>query len=207
MEPPEIEAHAAHKPTGRRWLDMAVSLAALVTSIASITMAFHNGQSMDRLVTANSWPFPILENSNFIAGESRIELAVRNSGSGPAKLETVTMFYQGKAMANWRDLMRACCLAPGAEASDDLIQNQTGYMLSDTPTGSVLLPGEQVLLMSLARSDANLAAWDALNAVRFELTFEACYCSVFDDCWTTNLQTTRPKPVAQCPARDDVFRG
>lgn len=186
---------------------MAVSLAALVTSIASITMAFHNGQSMDRLVTANSWPFPILENSNFIAGESRIQLAVRNSGSGPAKLETVTMFYEGKAVANWRDLMRACCLAAGKDGSDEQIQKQTGYMLSATPSAYVLLPGEQVLLLSLPRSETNVAAWNGLNAARFKLSFEACYCSVFDDCWTTNLQTTRPKPVAQCPARSDVFRG
>jgi hypothetical protein len=207
VEPVEIEPHKPHASSGRRWLDVAVSLAALVTSIASITMAMHNGQSMERLVTANSWPFPTLENGNFIDGESRILLSIRNSGSGPAKLESVAVFYEGVAVANWRDLMRACCLPEGAPSDDDVIQNTTGYMVSDTPTGAVLLPGDDVLIFSLVRNEANTAAWARLDAARFKLTFEACYCSVFDDCWKTDLKTTRPTPVNSCPPRADVYRG
>jgi hypothetical protein len=34
-----------------------------------------------------------------------------------------------------------------------------------------------------------------------ELSFRACFCSVFDECWTTTLVSIRATAVKMCPAR------
>ena len=207
MEPLEDEIPAPRARFRWRWLELVVSLSALVTSVASIVMAMDNNNSMERLVTANSWPFPLLENSNFVDGKSQIKLSIRNSGSGPAKLETVVMKYDGKVVRSWPELARACCTAGQQDSSIDALQAETGYVLTYTPSGQVLLPGDNVLVFSNDRTEGHVAFWDKLNQARNALTFEACYCSVFDDCWTTNLQTTRPTPVVQCKPSEEIFKG
>jgi hypothetical protein len=47
--------------------------------------------------------------------------------------------------------------------------------------------------------------WDKLNTARFELRFRACYCSVFDECWLSDLATVSPQPVGQCAVSADTF--
>jgi hypothetical protein len=32
-----------------------------------------------------------------------------------------------------------------------------------------------------------------------------CYCSVFDECWLSDLHTLHPQAVAQCPKPDVMF--
>ena len=50
------------------------------------------------------------------------------------------------------------------------------------------------------------AIWDRLDAARRRLTFKACYCSVLDDCWTSDLTpTAKPQSVAQCEASPDDY--
>jgi hypothetical protein len=205
LEPVNVKPAPPRVRLRWRWMEMAVSLAALVTSAASITMAMDNNNSMERLVTANSWPFPLLDNSNFVDGKSNISLAIRNNGSGPAKLETLVVKYDGRVVQSAADIARACCVAPALSA--DELQAETGYLLSATPSGQVLLPGDSVIVLSAVRTEENIPFWDRLNQARYKLTFEACYCSVFDDCWTTNLQTTRPTPVAQCKPVEQIYKG
>jgi len=40
--------------------------------------------------------------------------------------------------------------------------------------------------------------WKHVDTVRQGLTVEACYCSLFDECWRTKAQADIPKPVATC---------
>ena len=49
------------------------------------------------------------------------------------------------------------------------------------------------------------ALWGKLNRERFRMRFRACYCSVFDECWTSDLVTVSPEPVAQCTKSPDSF--
>lgn len=53
------ESHAhGHRPhtTGFRWLDISLALSAFVVSIGSLWLTVHNARTMERLVTANSYP-------------------------------------------------------------------------------------------------------------------------------------------------------
>lgn len=208
METSEIRSPDRPRPSARRWLDLAVSVAALVTSVSSIVIALQNSSSMDRLVAANSWPFPVLVNSNFENSVPEVSIALRNSGSGPAKIESFSIFYDGQPMQSWPDILRACCLAPGAGATEqDLIRATDGAVVSGQPAGQVLLPGDRATILKLRRTEGNEALWRELDAARFKMRFAVCYCSVFDDCWTSTLATTRPTPVKVCPRADKGYSG
>ena len=60
--------------------------------------------------------------------------------------------------------------------------------------------GEQRKLLTWAKptESAALSAWVHVNDVRNGLEVEACYCSLFDECWLTNATADIPRPVATC---------
>lgn len=33
----------------------------------------------------------------------------------------------------------------------------------------------------------------------------ACYCSVFDECWVSDLATVSPQPIEHCAVSPDTF--
>lgn len=52
------------------------------------------------------------------------------------------------------------------------------------------------------------AIWDRLNSSRNRLKFQACYCSVLDECWVSDLTpTARPRRVRECRAGADDYAG
>jgi hypothetical protein len=55
VEGPEIE-QPHHHHTGRSWLDLILGVSAVTISFVSLFFAIHNGNAMERLVEANSWP-------------------------------------------------------------------------------------------------------------------------------------------------------
>ena len=86
----EIEQpHVHHRPSGYRWLDLALPLAALFVSFVSIFIAWHHGKVMqelvhqnEKLVEANSLPYVQIDGSN---GNGRVTFNATNEGVGPAE--------------------------------------------------------------------------------------------------------------------------
>jgi hypothetical protein len=68
----------------------------------------------------------------------------------------------------------------------------------------VLRAGDNTLILGMKR-EGQEALWDKLNTARFELRFRACYCSVFDECWMSDLATVSPQRVEHCAATPDTF--
>lgn len=197
METPEI--HTAHGHGSRHWLDMVVGLAALVTSMVSIAMAFQHGDTMERLVEAQSWPHVDLDSSNLVEGKLNVALSLRSSGSGPAKIKTLAISYAGMPVTSWPELLRACCASDPKAVNPELLRETDGRIVTGTPAGGVLLPDDNSTILSLPRSDANAVIWKRLDQQRNKLSFEVCYCSVFDDCYKSNLRRADPQRVKSCP--------
>jgi hypothetical protein len=65
---------------------------------------------------------------------------------------------------------------------------------------SVMRAGGEQSFLTLGLTDANAAVWHRLDVARLKITMRACYCSVFDECWETNLWQTSTKTVRSCPA-------
>lgn len=182
-------------------MDFAVPLSALAVSAISLVIAIHHGHTMQkmaeenaRLVQANSWPLLQFNTGNANdQGEPEITLKIENAGVGPAKLVSLEIFQGDKRIRTPRDLVQA--LDPAT----------TRPMLSlglTMPT--VIRAGDSQLLIGLKRQGQE-TFWDKLNTARFELKFRACYCSVFDECWVSDLATVSPQHVDHCAVSADTF--
>jgi len=150
-----------------------------------------------RMVAAASWPFLQIDSGNDDSGKRRITLELQNAGVGPAKIQSFEVFWRGKAYASAGALLRACC------APDKKVRLQTGTL---PVLGVVLRPGDQRQFFRFDLTPDNADVWKAFDQVRqHELAYRACYCSVFDECWISALNTQQAQhtlqvqPVKACP--------
>ena len=213
---PEVERAEAHK-TGHKWVDIMVALCALVVSGVSLFVAIMHGHTMERmaeanaaLVKANSWPLIELTSRNRTDfGEPVISLGLLNGGVGPAKVETIEVFWNGRPVRNDRELLAACCgLEPGmlpsiADAHGDPAETKRIAKISLSSSnlaGRVMVARDGDFFLTLPLSDPSAPVFDKLNTARQKVEMRVCYCSVFDECWRSDLKTMDPPRVKACPA-------
>lgn len=183
-------------------LEFAVAIAALVTSVTSIWLSLSQGDEMARLVQAQSWPYLEYVSSNTgDNGAPVIDIMVRNAGVGPAKVESFAITYEGKPVKGWAQLIAACCVPEGTPRDKiDLPTLTDNRMISGKLISRVLRASDSLTLLHLPKTDANAPLWTKLDDARFKLQLSICYCSVFDECWTSDLRGTTQQPVKTCPA-------
>ncbi len=203
MDAPEV--HAPHVHGSGHWLDKIVAFAALLTSLVSIVVAVQHGRTMEKLVEAQSWPYVGLNSSNLVDDKRNVSLTLQSTGSGPARVRTLSVRYDGKPVGDWPELIRACCASRADIDDATLLRETDGAMVTGGPVGAVLLPGDKALILSLPRTSANQVLWEKLDDRRGKLEIKGCYCSVFDECYATDFTRTGPHHVAQCPAVPDQW--
>jgi hypothetical protein len=200
MTPEHEIKHHSHR-TGHRLLDLALPVSALVLSVISLVIGIHHGRTMQdmakenaRLVQANSWPLLQYTTGNANnEGQPEISMKIENAGVGPAKVISLEVFHEDQPIRRPVDLIRA------------LDPTEPKPLLSlGVNLPMVLRPGTDTLIMGMKREGVE-ALWDKLNRERFRLRFRACYCSVFDECWESDLMTVSPQPVQQCTKSPDSF--
>lgn len=202
MSEPPLEAQpdgVQPKPPriGHRWLDLSIAAVAIVISLISLAVGFYNAQSQQRMVAATSWPFLVY---NTMQVGNRLVLRFENEGVGPARLKTLRVWSHGREAHGLTDLLHSCCGLPAGGWSE---LGQLGGIIWESRPVGLYRPGENLNLLVLARTPANAAIWERLSRARVELAFQACYCSVLGDCWTSDLDPlTDPKPVSYCKAVD-----
>lgn len=200
-EPP----HA--KPSGHRWLDFLVGIAALITSAMSIFMALENSHSMQNLVHANSWPFLQISSSNTAEDNVTRTLVfdLKNAGTGPARIYYVQFLVNGRSVSGRNPLVSiatACCNAeftPLASAPNRW--DQLGEVITSPLGPSVLAANDRFDALRWQRKDSNAALWDAVDQARQrgDVAVRACYCSVFDECWIAETNTLPQQLSGLCP--------
>lgn len=197
----DVETHSAHHPhvTGHKWLDMTVAFSALFISLVSLGVAILHGHTMEkmaeansRLVAANSWPFLSYgPGTTTINGVATIHMRVSNSGVGPAKIEAAELVWKGVAYRSDQSFLKACCNVDSASAKFD----------SDLLPNEVLRAGESINFLGFTQR-ADPAAFTALEQAMLsrDLQLNICYCSIFDQCWKSDLTTLslQPEPVKEC---------
>jgi hypothetical protein len=188
METPEIH----HHKTGHSKADLILGCLAVVMSMVSVFIAMRDGRTMERLVAANTWPNISYGTSNERDGTKFITLDLQNTGVGPARIETVELFYKGQPMASSLAFMKACC-GKGVRT----------YSISDSR--NVVVPArETVSIIGMAPDANDPGVWDTLNKERFNVRLRVCYCSVFDECWVEDSQAPRPERAPQCKPSQSV---
>ena len=210
-EPDAVEAPPIHvepegvKPemrkVGHRWIDLSIALSAIVLSLISLAVAIGNARTQEKMVAAATWPLLQFGTTNVGPdGEPLIRLTVSNTGVGPALLRSVDIRYGGRSFDKAPFLLAACCGWSRAVNEAVKAEGGSGNMITSRLDNVILAPGADLDFLQLRRTGANAAVWDRLDAERFKLTFDACYCSVFDECWRSDLRSLEPRPVKQCPA-------
>jgi hypothetical protein len=186
--------------TLRDALDLLVACTALATSIASIWLAISQGDDMQRLVQAQSWPY-----IGFSSGNSSLDatsnqrirslsFTVNNQGVGPARLRTLEVLVDGKPVPSSTELMRHAARLRPQESFD------RGDAYTVPVGGRVLRAGEDITFLRWHHTEKADPVWRALDDARFgRIVMRACFCSVFDECWTSRSDQPDASPVDRCP--------
>lgn len=207
---PDVEAAEIHK-TGHRWIDLSVAACALIVSITSLSVAILHGRTMERMADANARlveanSLPLLQRFSSDVGphgEPITSIVVANAGVGPAKVASLEVFWNGQPVDSPVDLAIACCgfSADPAKAAVNAEQFQTSSV-----GGTVMRAGESRSLYVFTQTAASASIADKLRVAGLKLTFKACFCSVFDECWVSDLLTLNPEKVQSCPVPARPFR-
>jgi len=209
-----IELPKIPKPPGSdqgpRWFQIAVALSMVLSASAALVSAFRTSATMSALVEQNArlvraGSTPILQwqvsNSN-TNGESELVYAVENAGTGPARVVWMEMSYKGEKLKSMRDLILQAQKELGVESLKG-IGTTTGSI-----AGSVLVAGRVLTAFRWAQPPQTNATafrlWKAVEGMPQHTELQACYCSVFDDCWLTKFDGQVPQPVAMCQAEGRV---
>ncbi len=199
MDLPESHAHPHH--TGHRWVDYIIAGSALLVSVISLWLAIGHGHTMEKLVAANSWPN--IENVNAIeprAAGMAFSLGFRNSGVGPAFVETIEVWQGGRPVASVRDVLRSVVDAAGYRGKPLILagSNIVGSVVPSRDTVRVL----DVTLPGLAKSSAA-----TLLPINAGLRVRVCFCSVFEECYVADSAAARQRPrrVDACPVPAQPF--
>jgi hypothetical protein len=198
----EIEQpHVHHRPSGYRWLDLALPLAALFVSFVSIFIAWHHGKVMqelvhqnEKLVEANSLPYVQIDGSN---GNGRVTFNATNEGVGPAKIMTAEISVDRRPISTLQQLLDACCT-----------KGDYSGLSSSTLQGRMVRSGDTVAFIDFVKSASNDEQVLSLDRARRagRITTRLCYCSVFEDCWIADSRDPTPDPVNQCTAPKIAYR-
>ncbi len=195
--------HPEPRKTGHRLLDLSIATSAILISLISLAIAIHHGRVQQRLVAANSWPFLAWRTSNdFGDGHQTFSMAILNSGVGPAVLKKLVVRYDGKPVRGWVELLQACC---GVSQDFTLDQLQSVGFESGARPKSIILAGDSAVLLRLARLPDRPQVWERFTAARLKVSLEACYCSILDECWESDLQTLDPQPAEYCEAGSEDY--
>jgi hypothetical protein len=173
---------------------------AVTISLVSLLLSIGNGDAMKQLVAANSWPFVSVGVGNRDEqGGKTLRIVAQNKGVGPAKIETLEVFYKGQAMADSHALIHAI-LGP-AEADVQIPFGESAFV------GDVLASKETAIVMSLQGGKIAPADLEKLAAGTANMGFRTCYCSVFNECWVSDRTRgiSPPALVKTCPTPKTPF--
>lgn len=188
-----------------RVIDIAFGVAALAVSAISLWVALGTEDANRKMVAASTWPLLQLEMGNNEDGKSVITLSLVNAGVGPAKVESFEVIWKGKAYGSHSKYLLACCGLH--EPLFNTPENQQQTPVQSAPVvGHAIRAGEQRPFLRVPLGKDNLAAWKVLDLARFGTKFRACYCSVFDECWQSDLTGVKPTPIAACNAPKVGYR-
>ncbi|MEJ6000934.1 hypothetical protein [Paucibacter soli] len=187
-----------------RWFHIVVAGSMALSAISALVGSLSTSNTMKelvkenaRLVQANATPMLEFSHGNAGAnGRPELNFTLANVGTGPARVVWFELSHEGQPVAAMHRLVGK--LHPAA--------NPDEFELGTTRPSPRMLPaGKDITMLTWPMPPANQKvareAWEKLNVVRFkQLKAQACYCSVLDACWITDLQGEIPRQVPSCDA-------
>jgi hypothetical protein len=190
-EPPSTTSSAQH----RTWLAELSSGIAVTLSIVALGLGVYQTRIQQAEAHASVWPYLAINRSYFDSGEHQgFNLEVANHGVGPAKVESIVIRVDGKPVTTWDGVLQ---LLLGKTRAN------TGNVTFSTLGRFVLPPDSnrdtaKTMLHLYAPDDAR-----AMDQAARRLDIEACYCSVYEQCWIAR-SAGQPLETDRCDAPNDI---
>ena len=181
--------------SGRIHPEMLVGVSAVIIGLCALGVSLYETSLMRSEQRAAVVPILELGRSYNVSAtdpsRNRLSFLAQNVGIGPARVIDFRVTVDGELFTTWEAAIRA---VTDAESS-------ISYAMS-TINGRTIPPDKTIEMFKLS----DLEYLDAI-LVNFErVDVEACYCSVFDECWTTKMTTFgASEPVDSCTRTDGSF--
>jgi hypothetical protein len=202
------ERRSLHEFIGS-YMEALVSVAALVTAVAAVVITMEQTKVMREEAAlerrnARISVMPSVWLGTHI-GEDKdgayFNVVMTNKGLGPAVLETFAVTYKGEPVYNWDDLARKISADIGSEKSYE--GKTLSSARSPVSPGLMLEAGGVGQPFGISES----ADRDGLSLLMRgvpDIAIRACYCSLYGDCFETEL-FHRPQQVEACEPMEKPF--
>jgi len=177
--------------------EMLVGISAVIIGLCALGVSLYETSLMREEQRAAVMPLLELSRSYYWQpGESpetepRLLLHAENVGIGPARVLNFQVTVDGDPQPTWEAAIRQLLA----------LQEPVSYGQS-TINGRTIPPDRSVTMMDL--NDTELTGQIVAEFDR--LDFEACFCSIFDECWTTSYSTFGvANSVESCERSDNSF--
>lgn len=190
-------------------LEIVVSITAMITAVAAVVVAVLQTQVMHQeLMTereqARLSVLPSLfvyTGSHLGDDEGRFRIGVVNQGIGPAVVEGFSVSHGRKVAKTWAGLVADGTGGQVLMAGDD--RNVDSITTTPVNPGVLMPAGSRVEPLLLA---ATPEIAEILRTFSDDLNVSICYCSLYQECWTVDMQEARPQSVDTCePFKEDFF--
>jgi hypothetical protein len=186
-----------------------LSIFAVIIAAISLWIAIDTERTNRQLVAEAAWPFVQMYSSSGSDSQRPLSLNISNAGVGPAKIETLELFWQGKPYQTSLELLKDCCAYKAGHT--DQSASQSNPLTTSGVAGTVLRAGDFVPIVRYLLTADNALTWEALHSQRQKIGLRVCYCSVFNECWLTELrqlsdkQDLNPPSVKSCPRPEVAY--
>jgi len=175
--------------------EMLVGISAVVIGLCALGVSLYETSLMRSEQRAAVVPILELGRSyNYSVTDpsrNRLSFIAQNVGIGPARVIDFRVTVDGEAYTTWDAAIRTLADVDGRVA----------YAMS-TVNGRTIPPDKTIEMFKLS----DLEYLDAILDDFERVDFEACYCSVFDECWTTKMTTFgASEPVESCARTNESF--
>ncbi|WP_306252432.1 hypothetical protein [Parvularcula sp. IMCC14364] len=170
------------------------SIVAIVVGVVALFVAWDEAKSVRKQQAASVLPIvKIFTSYTTTEMGHKSAVIVQNVGVGPAFIENARIIWDGTQL---QDVRSGLAVLPGA---NDLVEIWTSPLYGEIMSGndeyemfSAIMPSEKVTAEYIS---------SLKTSINRNLIIEACFCSVYEECWTTNLNSTiRPQPIKSCAA-------
>lgn len=193
----------------RHWAESALSIFAVIIAAISLWIAIDTERTNRQLVAEAAWPFVQTYTSGGSNSQQPLTLSIGNAGVGPAKIETLELFWNGRPYRTSLDFLKDCCKYKPGHTDQSPVQDSP--LNTSEIAGTVLRAGDNVQIVRYVLTPDNTATWEALRSQRMKVGLRICYCSVFNECWLTELrelgdkQNLHPPAVKRCARPEVVY--
>ena len=162
-------------------------------AIIALYAALNEADAVRKQQQASVWPHVELRQSFRNLRAERLELSLRNSGIGPAKIGSIEFFLGGEALSNWEQAIQL------------VTETESNTFSYESVSGRVIRPDQDIVILSLLAEEMPIVAIAQVQAAldSGHLTSRVCYCSVFDECWVLESDSRSPVPVRECSVAND----